>query len=801
MNLKKHLLLFLFALIPLGIFSQDFSVKGKVYDANNTPVSFANIVLLNKQDSTIVSGTSSDDLGMFYLNQTKPNNYILKVSFIGFNEYTEEIKVNDDLELSNIILRESNENLDEVSIVVKKPTIKKEVDRLVFNVANTALSEGNMMEVLKSTPGVLVIDNDIQIKNTSPTVYINDKKVHLSGDELAQLLEGSSANSIKSIEVITNPPAKYDASSGAVLNIEMSRNLITGYRGSVFTNYTQGVFPNSNIGTTNFYKTKKLNVFANYSYTQRKINRESTEDINFLENENTYEKWDSNIDRNTWSKTHNFNLNLDYFFDDSNTLSFSSNLLFLPYYKYKILSKTEISENSSNSLTNFKSNNLSRDEKHNFGFDLDYVHAFKNDSKLSFNMHYTVYSYDRKQGVLSKYFFNDTPSTTNAFNTKANQGTDIYTSQLDYSTTINETSSFSAGIKSSFIRTESDIKQYDVIGSNQTLNTDNSDAFNYNEDILAAYFSYEKNWEKWNLSTGFRIEETTIKGESPITGEKNKQDYLKGFPVFNLSHQLSDKLNLYVNYKRNVERPSYQDLNPFRYYLNDNTIVTGNPNLQPAFVDHVVLGTTINEIYTFEAYYSHKDASFEELPLQNNEDNQLIFTPINLSSTVEYGFDFSTYFNVTKNWFVYFVTSFYNVQDQALLNNERLKTDSWSNYSVLSSDFSFLKDKSLSVNFTLTYIGKNQQGFQTVDSRLATDLAIKKTILKKKATISLSAADLFNTQDFSVASKYGSNQNNSRHFNQDNRYVKIGFSYRFGNTTLETNERTKERKERDRLEK
>ncbi|MBQ0788051.1 MAG: TonB-dependent receptor family protein [Oceanihabitans sp.] len=800
MNLKKSVL-FLLIIIPLSVFSQDFSVNGKIYDSKNTAISYANIILLSKQDSTIISGTSSNNLGDFFLNKIKPDNYILKVSFIGFNTYTKVIQIDKNVDLATIVLLETKQNLAEVAVVVKKPSVKKEADRLIFNVANTALSEGTMLEVLRSTPGVLVIDNSIRIKNASPTVYINDKKVHLSGDELAQLLEGSPANSIKSIEVITNPPSKYDASSGAVLNIVMDKNLITGYRGSVFTNYTQGVFPRSNVGTTNFYKTEKINVFANYSFTQSKINRESHEIVNFLENDAISEKWTTDIDRNTWSKTHNFNLNLDYFFDDANTLSFSTNLLFLPYYKYKINSETVIEDDVTSSPNNFKSSNLSRDRKHNLGFDLDYVHTFKNEAKLSLNVHYTVYNYNRKQGVLSRYFYEDTSNnTSNAFNTKANQGTDIYTSQLDYSATINETSSFSAGIKSSFIIGESDITQFDVVGSSETLNTDNSDAFNYNEDILAAYFSYEKKWEKWSLSAGFRIEQTNIKGASPITNEENKQDYFKGFPTFSLKHQLTEKVNTYVNYKRYVDRPSYQSLNPFKYYLNDNTIVTGNPNLQPAFVDHFVLGTTINEKYTFEAYYNHSDANFLELPIQDNVENQIIFTPINLRNTVEYGFDFSTYFNVSKNWFVYFATSFYNVQDLATLNNERLKTDTWSNYSELSNDFSFLRDKSLSANLAIVYLGKNQQGFQTVDGRLATNLAIKKTILKKKATLSLSASDLFNAQDFTVNAKY-LDQNNSRYSNLDNRYIKLGFSYKFGNTTLETNERTKGRKERDRLEK
>src|SRR5690606_20280021 len=129
------------------------------------------------------------------------------------------------LVLDKHILKESTEALDEISITVKNPTLKKESDRLIFNIEKTALTEGNMFEVLKSTPGILVMNNSLQVKNTSPTVYINDRKVHLNDEELVQLLEGSSANNIKSVEVITSPGAQYDAESASVINIKMSKNL------------------------------------------------------------------------------------------------------------------------------------------------------------------------------------------------------------------------------------------------------------------------------------------------------------------------------------------------------------------------------------------------------------------------------------------------------------------------------------------------------------------------------------------------------------------------------------------------
>ena len=394
---------------------------------------------------------STDEAGVFNFDNIQPGTYQISASFLGYKTENNIFNLSNN-EVFTLILEEDNQELDEVTLTVKKPTLKKEVDRLVFNVANTALSEGNMLEMLRSTPGVLVINNSIRVKNTNPIVYINGRKVHLSGDELAQLLEGSSANSIKSIEVITNPSSKYDAESGAVLNIIMDKNLTTGYRGNIFSNYTQGVFPRYNAGMTHFYKTEKINVFANYSYTQNKINRESNEKINFLDNAGTTtEKWNTDTNRNTWSKTHNFNLNFDYALDDSNTLSFSTNLLYLPYFKYLTKGKTDISDNQDAPVSNFDSNNLSKDKKHNLGFDLDYVHDFSS-SKLSLNVHYTAYDYNRKQDVLSNYFNAPEIPFSTAFKTEADQNTNIITAQADHETILNESSSFSAGAKVSFIK-------------------------------------------------------------------------------------------------------------------------------------------------------------------------------------------------------------------------------------------------------------------------------------------------------------------------------------------------------------
>lgn len=798
----KYLVCILFYLLPFNVIGQEATIAGHVLDQNNQPLSFVNVIATDASDSSVLKGASTDESGKFIIKGLNFKTYILQASFLGFESYSENITITTVTLEKNIVLKESTETLDEVVVTAIKPTLKKEVDRLTFNVANTSLVEGTMLEVLRGTPGVLVLGGNISVKNSTPTVFINDRKVQLSASEVTQLLENSPANSIKKVEVITNPSAKYDAESGVVINIVMGKNLITGYRGNVFYNYTQGVFPRYNAGINQFYKTNKININLNYNYSHSKVNRDNINEINYLDNNNTIsENWYSTLNRNTTSKTHNTNLNFDYFLSESSTLSLTSNFLYLPYFDYLTKGNTTVNDLHGTNSYNFDVNNNSSDDKYNLGIDLDFIKKYKNESSLAINAHLTKYDYERHQQVKSQYYFANSSSNFNtAFTTDNNQITNIITSQIDYNTPLSDNSFLSSGVKTSVINTESNIIQFDTdlnMGVS-TYNAHYSDTFNYEEVVFSAYIDYQINLKKLNFSGGLRAEQTNIEGQSLSTNVLNKQDYLEWFPTLNLSWQTSENVNIYTNYKRSINRPDYQDLNPFNFFLNDNTIATGNPYLQPTFTDKFVLGTSIQSRYTFEVYYKDISDQIHEIPIQDNTNSILIYQPTNIGKSTDFGLDFITYFDILKSWSVYFVTSFYNISEEAFLDNQLVKQNQWSNYSVFSNDFSFLKDKSFSANFAVIYISKSLQGFQTVDGRLISDLSFSKKLFNDKATLSLAFADVFNKQDFTVRTKYG-RQNNYNVHNQDNRYVKLGFSYKFGNTSLQTNERTKDKKERDRL--
>ncbi|WP_256259915.1 TonB-dependent receptor domain-containing protein [Winogradskyella luteola] len=782
--------------LSFSAFAQDFSISGKVVDMNGNPIEFANVIISIENQEEFFKGTSTDDKGYFKIENLTEAAYYVRISFIGHNEFNQIIVLNGNLNLKTVQLKELPESLEEVTIIAQKPTIIRKPDRLIFNVENTALIEKSILGVLRSTPGIIITEGGINVRNAPAMVYINNRKVQLTSDELIQLLESAPANSIKSIEVITNPPASYDADSGSVINIVMDKNLITGYRGSVHTNYTQGVFPRYNTGTSHYFKNNKINININYNYTGQKINRDQDDRVDFLNGENeTDQIWESDINRNTHSETHNLNLNFDYYINDRNTLSLTSTGLYTPYFKYEIKNSTDIFNADQNFISNFTANNLSRDNKYNIGTDLIFRHDFANDANLTYSGHFTVYDYERDQDV-----FQDEPGDENdsEFNTLANQYTKIFTSKIDYNLPIDESSAFDAGVKYSNVNTDSDIARLDIINGQEVPNVENTDAFQYNENVFAAYTNYSKSWEKWNLNVGLRVEQTNIEGRSLTLLETNRQDYLNWFPTLSVSHQVTDDISINGNYKRSINRPSYTNLNPFTFFFNENTVFLGNPNLVPTYIDYYKVGIDFLKYFSVEAYYMNYDGDIVELPRQNNTTNVLAWTPTNLDNKTDFGFDLLFNYYPSSNFGLYAAVSVFNITEEANFDNETVKLDQWSQLFILSPNVSFLKDNSLNINASFWWMTKNLQSLQTVQNLVFSNISISKSIFNEKGVISLSVEDLFNKQDFDQSVSY-LNQSSSNFVDLDNRFVKLGFRYKFGNTKLNTNERASDVEERDRL--
>ncbi|AJR04948.1 outer membrane beta-barrel family protein [Siansivirga zeaxanthinifaciens] len=804
----KTLRFYLIFLLCFNAFSQDFNVRGKILDEQKIPIPFANISISKDNESKVFTGTTSLENGDFIIENLQPSNYTLNVSYLGYEAVVMYFNLNENIILKDIILKERIQSLDGVTIVSKKPTIKRLVDRVVFNVENSTLSNDNVLTILKHTPGVFVSEESITVKNTKSIVYINDKRVHLSAMDLQNLLEGTSAVNIKSIEVISNPPAKYDAEGGAIINIVTSKNIISGYNGNVYGNFKQGFkFPKYSLGTSHFFKTEKLDMYFNYNFTPREDFRIIDESINFISNNQVSSRWESDFEKTTKSANNNFNANIDFEIDKNNSLSFASNIMVAPRRQTKT-DRNTITEiySASNVLDSIlQANNKLVEETINLAFTLDYKHAFKKEGEqLLVSLHHTNYDNSNFQDVNTGYFYPDMTSAfrNNRFQTFTSQYIKLFTGQVDFELPLNNGAHFETGAKITSIDSDNILKQFTVENNVKTEDLNNTDTFLYNETNYAFYISYSHDWEHWSFKSGIRSEYTDILGESVSTNQTNSNKYLKIFPNINLLNRINESNEIYFNYKKRIFRPSYMQLNPFKYYQNDYSYVTGDPNLKPQIDDVFILGYTFNKKYTFEAFYRFENNTALQIVFQDNASNILKYINSNIDRNISYGLDFTTYTSISKDWNIYVLSSIFNNDNKFVAlesNNALQKNNQWSFYGQFVNYFSFLKDKTLTADLAIQYISTIAEGPTFSSERLGVDLNLRKTLWNERASLSIGMMDIFNTQNFNQTTRY-LNQDIYMKSNSENRLFVFGFNYKFGNSKLETNNRSIELDERDRLE-
>ncbi|HER40956.1 MAG TPA: TonB-dependent receptor, partial [Salinimicrobium catena] len=734
------------------------SVEGKVVDSTDKPVAFANVILLNATDSTTVyKGAVSGENGNFSFEKIVSNDYLLKVSFVGFKEYLAQINVSEDENIGKISLKETAANLDEVSINYKNPSVERKVDRLVFKVENTTLSSGNSWDILKKTPGVIMANNTLQVRNQGVEVYINDRKVQLSASELQTLLENYSAENIKSVEVITNPPARYDAEGGSILNIVTTSAISPGYKGSVNAGWTQAIFPKYTFGTSHYQKSENLNLFANYSFSPRKEFKNDFSYINFRDNTGILSRWETDFERTTRSKAHNANLMLDYYVDDRNTLSFSANALYSPNKTFDNEVDTQIYNPNSEDSSFYTNSGLETDQA-NIGMDLQFTHKLKKPgAQLSAKAHYTHYEQNRDQNVFTRYFnYSEDPVDDNRFFTDAQQEINIMTGQLDYSTPWGSTS-FESGVKASFIDSESGIDFYDVSNGTEQFNPALSDNFLYDEAIYAGYLSLAKDWDSWSVKGGLRGEYTDRQGESVSMDETDSREYFELFPTFYLMHTFSPKHSMTFDYSRRIQRPRYESLNPFRYFLNENNFNAGNPDLKAAISNNFNLNYTFKNEYFFDLYYRDNGGVPNTLSFQDNTDRYIMSKSVNMLESSSYGLDISHGRSVTNWWYAYIYTSFFHEEQTFLAlesGNIEVTNEIDGFYGSLYNSLILSKDGTFTGELSLTYISDWLSGSYYLDPMTTLSVGLRKTLWNNRAELTLNIEDALDETNTWMRSRY-----------------------------------------------
>ena len=704
--MKRELRLFSIIVLLFSLASaQDYKLTGLVMDGNGNPIVFANVVL-QTTDSLLIKGTSTDEKGFFQLENLQEGNYLLIASYIENKSEPLFVALNTDKDIGQLVIKENTQELDEVVVAYKKPTLEQKVDRLVFNIENTALSDSDIWSVLKRTPGVVVNQDELTIKGSSNiSIMINGRLVNIPQSDIINLLSGSSASNVQSIEVITTPPAKYSAEGGLLIDIKMKKNLISGYNGSLYNRYTQGVFPKHTLGTDHFFKGKRTDFSVNYSYTNDKSLTRYTDITNFFDNNTVDETWSAEQSAVSRRNQHNINAFLDFELDDRNTLSLSTINSLTPSIDRFYDSETLITDVGGNLTSSFDTTNDSDYEIFNTSVYLDWVHKLKKkDAEISFNTHYTNYHYDRGQ-ILNTDFFDAQGMSTgeNDFTTQSGQKTGLFSIQMDYTTPLGQSSKLESGLRYANINSDNTISQEGFDRTQPGINPTESGVFTYDEEISAAYMSLNNSWENWKLQVGLRAEYTETIGFLDTEANATTNSYLEFFPSFALRHTLKTKHSFGLNYYRRITRPRYNRLNPFQYFQTNNSVVEGNPNLQPSTRNYGALEYTYDKTYNLIFFYGETKNQQLMQVFQDNDSNLLRFINTNLGLSKNFGADFSINKQIAEFWNTFFLVSYFYEQNvfTDLGSGAELTNDIWTGHIRATNSFTFLSDKSLFADFQL----------------------------------------------------------------------------------------------------
>lgn len=797
---------FLFIIFFFGCFKIAFTqikIQGVVTNSLTEPIAFCNVVLLTEKDSTFVAGGVTTNSGAFLLEPNSKQNYLLKVSFVGYKTSWQKILAAENQTVQKIVLIENTSELAAVKLTAKRPLIIQKPDRLIFNVENSSLSSDNTWGILEKTPGVISIGEKLTIRNAPASIYINGRKVHLPASDLQTFLKNYSGGNIKQIEVIPNPPSSFDAASGPVLNIVTSTNLIPGYKGSVYGNYSQSIFPKYTFGTNHFYKTKKLDMFLNYSFSPEKKFKNENSFINFINDEGqNFSTWVSDFNKTTRSSVHTFNAILDYSFQETDQLNFQVTTLLSPNKSFGIDATTKIfnAENKLDSL--YTTDSYLENDMHNLAFDLGYSHHFKKKgTNLSTSFHFTDYSQRQNQEVATTYFDNTgNQLNSNYFFTKSEQKTQLYSAKLDFKTDFG-TVKFTSGLKIGVVNSESELKFFGDESGFIIHNTSLSDLFLYEEKVFAGYVNFSKKWKKWSTKVGLRGENTDRSGSAVSSDESYERNYFELFPTAYISYQASENHRLSFDYGRKIERPDYEALNPFRYFINENNFKTGNPNLKAAISNNFNLSYQYKKAYNFNLYYRDNGKNVAAIVFQNNDNLTLNSLQMNMEESKSYGVDFFHGRSLKDWWYSQAYVSLFHEEETFLAMQSELqsvtnKIDAY--YISFYNSFDFSKEGTFSGSMNLYYLSDFIQGSYQMHDIFNLSFGLLKKLWKDRVEVSLQVEDVFNSKAVKLYSEY-LNQDNGFLSHPENRFVKFGVKFNFGNSNLSNNKRDNHTEERERL--
>ncbi|MHB8206023.1 TonB-dependent receptor domain-containing protein [Mucilaginibacter sp.] len=767
-------------------------IKGVLSDTQSKPVDYASVSLLNAKDSTTVIGTLSTEAGEYHFDNIKNGTYIVKATVVGYeNVSSQSFTVNDSsktIQVPVLKMKPSNRNLNTVVVTATKPTIEHLADKTVINVAGSVLATGNTaMDILERAPGVTVDkDDNISLKGKQGvTVMINDKLTYLSASQLATLLRSTDGGTIQSIELITNPSAKYDAAGNSgIINIKLKKNKMSGTNGTVSVTGGLGTYAKSSEEFSINHKEGNLNIFGNFS--RGDIPQARIININRVvvdtAGKPTYFKQSSFMP--SMNHYNNYSFGADYDSSPKNTFGFAVNGYFNTYDQGNT-NNTKIAS-TPNGAPDSTQQTLSQVNQSYKNYTIDLNDTYKIDTlgqELAFDVDYSKFN-NNSNANYNTFFSN--PTEIPLYLRQITPSTiDIRVAKVDYTKNLTKSLKLEVGGKYSDVKTDNDLNATTKVNGQYVNDTTLTNRFIYDEKISAGYVNLTKTYKNTSVEVGLRGEYTQSKGDLVTQDSINQRKYFDLFPSAFLHHTFNDKNEINLSYSRRVDRPDYSDLNPFVYYLDQYTYSEGNPFLRPQYTNNFELNYTYNKSYNLSLSYSHTYDAIQQIILTNDATEASYQTTVNLSSQNSYNASLSIPVTVTKWWSIQFdATAFYLKFKSDTLSGGMINRGKLAYVAKANQTFTFAGFKAeLFANYQspLTY------GIYDIQARYNVDAGISHSFDNKKLNIKFSVSDIFNTQRNNLDINYQSDDMQIRQ-KQESRIARLSLTYNFGNSSIKKRE-------------
>ncbi|QTE22717.1 outer membrane beta-barrel family protein [Polaribacter cellanae] len=739
----KTTLLYFLGFFPCFIFSQELEIYGIVTDIENQALPGVTISIKGTNQGTLT------DLDGRYSIKTSAGS-ILVFSYMGMT--TEEKEVKDQTNL-NIILKEDSQSLDEVVVTFKVPLIEADKGKLTFNLKNSALTTGQTaLDMLKKLPGVSVNQNDnILFRGASGiNVMIDGKMTYLSGSQLSNLLKGMSAEDINKIELITSPTAEFDAAGNSgIINIIPIKKLKKGYAVDLRTTLSKGEYWMTNQNISASLRTKKINLYGSLDYNTPHKFFQSKSGNSINEGRNTF-RLNRKNEKTYKIKYYTWRLGTDWQFLPKHNLgvSYHGYLDDFKSFNYSTVNKVDHSGELQSYI--LSDNNIIEPYHYDaisirYTFDIDSL-----GKKITADANYTSYR-NYSDGLLKtdNYDANQNKQNTDILKSHQPGFVEIISAQADADLPFKEYS-IKTGVKYAEVENDNQYRFDSFQQGKYVKIKDLSNHFKYKERIAAAYLLGSKKINKTTIDAGLRLEYTRAEGYTVKERIANEWEYTKLFPSLSIGQIINEDHKMDFSLSRRINRPSYSDLNPVRWYNDQYFYFSGNPNLVPELAWIYSLTYSLKNKYIFSAIYNQSLNFINRRLSIDNNGTTIKSQSDNFGNRHRFDFTVSTPFKLYPFWDILFFSDIsYTTYPISELSGEK-KLSKWAATLMLQQDISLPND--YKINLSAKWFSSELLGIYSSQPAGYVDFGIKKSFFNKNLVAQFTISDIFNTNRYQAYS-------------------------------------------------